>query len=38
MKINLYNDINRDEFIVKDVQIAGETCYLVTPQHILIIN
>ena len=34
MKINLYNDINRDEFIVKDVIIANECCYLVTPKHI----
>lgn len=33
MKIDL-NKINRNEFIVKEVQIAGEICYLVTPQHI----
>lgn len=34
MKINLYNDVNRDEFIVKDVVIANECCYLITPKHI----
>lgn len=34
MRINLYNDIDRNEFIVKEVQIAGETCYLVIPQHV----
>lgn len=33
MKINLL-DIDTESFVIRDVQIAGETCYLVFPKHI----
>lgn len=34
MKINLYNDIDKENFIVREVIISNECCYLITPRHI----
>jgi len=34
MKISI-KDIDRDNFLVHEHEIAGETCYLVQPQHIV---